>query len=68
MITTQRAHEIIAEEEMGYEALGPVASLALRHNDSDGWDLADDDVSEPANLDTEDSFRAQVVAWREAVQ
>lgn len=57
------AEQIIAEERMDYAHRGPVGSLTL----TDDGMLADDQTSEPADLSSPAAFRAQVRAWREAM-
>lgn len=52
--------EIIAEEGMDFESVGPVACLTI----TDDGDLADDQAWEPADLSSADAFRAQVRRWK----
>ena len=60
-IDISRANEIIDEEGMGIDAIGPAQSLAI----NDGM-LSNDWASEIADLTSEEAFRAQVVEWRNA--
>lgn len=61
-ISRDRAAEIIAEEGMDFDAVGPVQGLVI----ADSGDLVSDSAVESADLTSEAAFRAQVVAWREA--
>ena len=62
-ISRDRALEIIVEEEMDVGSLGCVECLTI----SDAGMLRDDSEEEAADLTSEDAFRAQVVAWGEAI-
>lgn len=59
-----RIDEIIAEEGMDFDHRGPVGCLVVT---PDGR-LKDDQADEPADLRSEDAFRAQVRAWRKAME
>lgn len=63
VLTAKQIKRVLAEERMDLHSVGPCNSLVV----NDLQELCDDWACEPAELSSVDAFRAQVRAWREAM-